>query len=69
MTRAKKGPQKDTGCEAMLKPVFEAVAAQAKIDKALVDDICIGNVLCNGAGTTNARMAMFLAGYPETTSV
>jgi acetyl-CoA acyltransferase 1 len=53
----------------MLKQVLEAVAAQAKIDKAMVDDICIGNVLCNGAGTTNARMAMFLAGYPETTSV
>jgi len=28
----------------------------------------IGNVLCPGAGATNARMAMFLAGYPETTT-
>lgn len=45
MTRAKKGPQRDTGCEAMLKPVLEAVAKQAGIDKALVDDIVIGNVL------------------------
>lgn len=45
MTRAKKGPQKDTGTEAMLKPVLEAVAKQAGIDKALVEDIVIGNVL------------------------
>lgn len=69
MTRAKKGPQKDTGTEAMLKPVLEEVAKQAGIDKALVEDICIGNVLQSGAGSTNARMAGFLAGYPETTCV
>ena len=69
MTRAKKGPQRDTGTEAMLKPVLEHVAKQSGIDKAMVEDICIGNVLQSGAGSTNARMAGFLAGYPETTCV
>ncbi len=69
MTRAKKGLQKDTGTEAMLKPVLEAVAIQSGINKNLVEDICIGSVLQSGAGTTNARMAGFLAGYPETTCV
>ena len=69
MTRAKKGAQCNTGAEAMLKPVLEAVAAQAKIDKAMVEDIVIGNVLQNGAGSTPSRMAGFLAGYPETTCV
>lgn len=69
MTRAKRGPQKDTGTEAMLKPVLEAVADQAKIDKAVVEDIVIGSVLQSGAGSTPARMAGFLAGYPETTCV
>lgn len=69
MTRAKRGPQKDTGIEAMLKPVLEAVAAQANIDKKLVEDICIGNVLGAGASATNSRMAGFLAGYPDTTRV
>jgi hypothetical protein len=29
----------------MLKPVLEAVAKQSGIDKALVEDIVIGNVL------------------------
>ena len=69
MTRAKRGPQKDTGLEAMLKPCLEAVAKQANIDKALVEDIVIGNVLNPGSAATNARMAMFMAGYPETTCV
>jgi len=53
----------------MLKPVLEAVAKQSGIDKALVEDIVIGNVLQSGSGATNARMAGFLAGYPETTCV
>jgi|EP00354_Favella_ehrenbergii_P008158 acetyl-CoA acyltransferase 1 len=69
MTRAKKGPQKDTGLESMLRPCLEAVARQANIDKALVEDIVIGNVLMPGSAATNARMAMFMAGYPETTCV
>ena len=69
MTRAKRGPQRDTGTEAMLKPVLEAVAKQSGIDKAMVEDMVIGNVLQSGAGSTNARMAGFLAGYPETMTV
>ena len=69
MTRAKKGPQKDTGLESMLKPCLQAVAQQSGIDKALVEDIVIGNVLNPGSAATNARMAMFMAGYPETTTV
>ena len=53
----------------MLKPCLEAVAKQSGIDKALVEDIVIGNVLNPGSAATNARMAMFMAGYPETTCV
>lgn len=68
MTKAKRGSQKDTAPEAMLKPCLEAVAAQSGIDKKLVEDICIGSVLQPGAGNINGRMAGFLAGYPETTS-
>ena len=68
MTRAKRGPQANTGIEAMLTPCLEAVAKQSGIDKAAVEDIIIGNVLNPGSGATNARMAQFLAGYPETTS-
>lgn len=69
MTRARRGPQAQTGLESMLKPCLEAVAQQSGIDKALVEDIVIGNVLNPGAAASNARMAMFMAGYPETTTV
>ena len=69
MTKAKRGPQANTGVEAMLKPVLQAVHKQSGIDASLVDDICIGNVILPGSAATNHRMGMFLAGYPETTSV
>ena len=69
MTKAKRGPQKDTACEAMLKPVLEAVVKQAGIPHSTVEDICIGNVLMPGAGAGQARMGMFLAGFPETTTL
>jgi len=45
MTKAKRGPQKDTPPEAMLEPVLRAVVRQAGIDAKLVEDVAIGNVL------------------------
>ena len=69
ITKAGKGLQKDTNTEDMLVPVLKAVIAQAKIDPKLIDDVCIGSVLQNGAGANQARMAMFMAGIPQTTTV
>jgi acetyl-CoA acyltransferase 1 len=45
------------------------VISQAKIDPKIIEDVCIGSVLQNGAGANQARMAMFMAGIPETTTV
>ena len=45
MTKAKRGPQKDTAPEAMLQPVLEAVIKQAGIPASKVEDVVIGNVL------------------------
>lgn len=68
MTRAKRGPQKDTPPEAMLTPVLKDVLKKANnLDPKLVEEICIGNVLQPGAGATSSRMAQFLAGIPDTT--
>lgn len=68
MTRAKKGPQKDTAPEAMLAPVLKDVLKKANdLDPKVVQEICIGNVLQPGAGSTSSRMAQFLAGIPDTT--
>lgn len=68
MTRAKKGPQKDTAPEAMLAPVFKDVLKKAgNLDPKLVQEICIGNVLQPGSGATSSRMGQFLAGIPNST--
>lgn len=69
ITRAKKGPFKDTHPEDLLAAVLKATIAKTKIDPKLIDDIVVGNVLPAGGGATVARMAMLAAGYPETTSL
>ena len=62
MTRAKRGPQRDTPPEAMLAPVLKDVLKKANnMDPKLIEEICIGNVLQPGAGATSSRMAQFLA--------
>ena len=60
---------KDTPAEIMLKHAFDGVVAKSGVDKKLVQDIVVGNVLQPGAGENQARMAMFLSGFPETTTV
>lgn len=69
MTKAKKGAQRDTPPEAMLAPVLKAVISKSGIDPKLIDDVCIGNVLQPGAGAHTSRIAMFLAGIPDTASL
>lgn len=66
MTKAKKGAQKDTPPEAMLKPVLQDVIKKSGIDPKYIQDVCIGNVLQPGCGAFQSRMAMFLAGIPDT---
>jgi len=45
LTRAKRGPQKDTAPEAMLKPVLIDCLKKGKVDGKVIEEICIGNVL------------------------
>lgn len=60
---AKKGGFKDTCPEELLVAVFEDAVKRAGIDKALVEEIQVGNVLPPGGGASAARMAQ-LAGKP-----
>jgi acetyl-CoA acyltransferase 1 len=69
MTRAKKGPQKDTAPEVMLKVAFEDVLKKAGVKPDQVEDIVVGNVLQGGAGSTSSRMGQLLANIPYTTSL
>jgi len=65
LTKAKRGGFKDTHITHLLAAVLKATIEKNKLDPKLVGDIVVGNVLCPGAGATQARMAMFLAGFPE----
>ncbi|KAF9367968.1 3-ketoacyl-CoA thiolase with broad chain length specificity, partial [Mortierella sp. AD011] len=52
MTRGKKGGFKDTVPEDLLAAVLIAIKERNKIDPAIVDDICVGNVLQAAGGAT-----------------
>ena len=69
ITKAKRGALKDTAPEVMLAATLKEVISRAKLDPKLVDDIAVGNNLLSGAGEIPHRMAMFLAGIPDTTSI
>jgi len=67
-TKAKKGAQRNTPLEAMLKVVLADAIKKAKVPAAQIDEVIIGNVLAPGSAAAQVRMAMFMAGIPETTS-
>ena len=65
--KAKKGGLKDTPAEDLLSTVLAAVVARTKIDPAILGDVVVGSVLGSNVWRANqARIAMFLAGYPDT---
>ncbi len=69
LTKANKGGLKNTAPEFLLSVVLREVAVRAKIDPSKVQDIAVGNTLQPGAGQMTNRMGMFLAGFPDTTSI
>lgn len=69
IARGRKGGFRDTHPDDMLATVLAAVVERAGVDRKLVEDIQVGNVLQAGAGATPSRMAAFYAGFPDTTSV
>lgn len=62
---AKKGGFKDTCPEELLVAVFSAAADRAGIDKKLVEEIQVGNVLPPGGGASVARMAQLAGEWPD----
>jgi acetyl-CoA acyltransferase 1 len=69
LTKAKRGALKDTPPEVMVAAVLKGLVDRTKIDPKNIDDIIVGNVCQPGAGAVTSRMAQFLAGYPETTTL
>jgi len=67
LTKAKKGGFKDTQIDDLLISLLTTVREQSKINPALVEDICLGNVLAPSQGYL-ARSSVLAAGYPANTA-
>ncbi|KAJ5081773.1 hypothetical protein NUU61_010037 [Penicillium alfredii] len=65
LTKARKGGLKDTPLDELLVSLLSTVRKKSNIDPNLVEDVCIGNVLCPGSGYV-ARSAVLAAGFPVT---
>ncbi|KAK2731747.1 hypothetical protein FQN57_003182 [Myotisia sp. PD_48] len=67
ITRAKKGGFKDAYPEELLGAVLRAtLAANPKLDPALIEDVAVGSVLQEFSGAKQGRMAQINAGFPST---
>ena len=53
----------------LLSTALNGLVQRTKVDPKLVQDIVVGNVNQPGAGAVTSRMAGFLAGFPETTTL
>ncbi|KAF6826049.1 3-ketoacyl-ketothiolase [Colletotrichum musicola] len=65
LAKAKKGGFKDTTLEYMIYALLKEVRERSKIDPALVEDICMGNV-SDGKAAYKLRAAALAAGFPNT---
>ena len=68
LCKARRGSFKDTRSDELLTEMFRAAIARSGIDPALIEDVCVGNVLSPGS-MYEARAAALAAGIPETTPV
>ena len=68
MTKSKRGGQRDTATETMVKVVLEDVLKKANnIQPKLIEEICIGNVLQPGSANSLGSMGQLMAGIPHDT--
>ncbi|KAJ5372838.1 Thiolase-like subgroup [Penicillium concentricum] len=65
LTKARKGGLKDTTVDDLLVSLLTTVREKSNLDPNLVEDVCVGNVLCPGAAYI-ARSAVLAAGFPVT---
>jgi len=65
LAKGKKGGFKDTELDYMVYALLKKVLEKSKIDPALIEDVCMGNV-SDGKAAYKIRAAMLAAGYPYT---
>ncbi|KAI1473043.1 peroxisomal 3-keto-acyl-CoA thiolase [Daldinia caldariorum] len=69
LTRGGKGGFKDTQPSDLMVGALKGLLERSKINPALVEDVCVGEVLAPGGGATEMRAAVLVAGLPETAAV
>ncbi|TKA66660.1 hypothetical protein B0A49_09710 [Cryomyces minteri] len=67
LTKARKGGLKDTPIDDLLIALLTQVRERLNLDPALVEDVCVGNVLGDGQAYV-ARSAVLAAGFPIDTA-
>ncbi|KAL2221006.1 putative 3-ketoacyl-CoA thiolase [Thermoascus aurantiacus ATCC 26904] len=65
LTKANKGGFKDTDLDYMIYALLKEVIARSKLDPALIEDVCLGNV-GDGKAAYLVRAAALAAGIPHT---
>ncbi|GAW14284.1 hypothetical protein ANO14919_036850 [Xylariales sp. No.14919] len=68
-TKGGKGGFKDTAAADLMAGALKGILERSNIDPALVEDVCVGEVLAPGGGATEMRAAALVAGLPETAAV
>jgi len=67
--KAKRGSFKDTHWTDLLVAVLKGVAEKSGVPPKDIEDVQVGTVLAAGGGASEAKMAAFAAGYPETVAL
>lgn len=67
LTKAVKGGMKDTPLDFMVYTLMKEVLQRSRIDPAVIEDFCLGNV-SDGKAAYKARAAMLAAGCPTTSA-
>ncbi|KAF1954342.1 thiolase [Byssothecium circinans] len=67
LTKAHKGGFKDTPLDGIIVKLLKQVVTKSKIDPALVEDVCLGNV-SDAKAAYYCRAALLGAGFPNTTA-
>jgi len=67
--KAKRGSFKDIHWTDLLVAALKGVVNKAGVDPSIVEDVQVGTVLAAGGGASEAKMALFAAGFPDTVSI
>jgi acetyl-CoA acyltransferase 1 len=69
LCRARKGGLAKVEVSTLLSTAMKGCLDRVGVSGSMVEDVCVGNVLCPASGAATMRMAQLAAGIPYTTSL